>query len=49
MGLTPTTTAWAARAETVTVSHFGFPHTAQVIQVTRKTHDLHASPGGGGP
>jgi predicted transposase YbfD/YdcC len=24
----------------VTVSHFGFPHAAQVIQVTRKTRDL---------
>jgi predicted transposase YbfD/YdcC len=24
----------------VTVHHFGFPHTAQVIQVTRKTRDL---------
>jgi predicted transposase YbfD/YdcC len=33
----------------VTVNHFGFPHAAQLIQVTRKTHDLHASPGGGGP
>jgi predicted transposase YbfD/YdcC len=28
----------------VTVNHFGFPHAAQLIQVTRKTHDLHASP-----
>ena len=27
---------------------FGFPHAAQVIQVTRKVRDLHA-PGGGGP
>jgi predicted transposase YbfD/YdcC len=27
----------------VTVGHFGFPHLAQVIQVTRKTRDLHAS------
>jgi predicted transposase YbfD/YdcC len=25
----------------VTVHHFGFPHAAQVIQVTRKTRDLH--------
>jgi predicted transposase YbfD/YdcC len=25
------------------VHHFGFPHAAQVIQVTRKTRDLHAS------
>ncbi|HTE71085.1 MAG TPA: ISAs1 family transposase, partial [Actinomycetes bacterium] len=24
----------------VTVHHFGFPHTAQVLQVTRKTRDL---------
>jgi hypothetical protein len=24
----------------VTVNHFGFPHTAQVVQVTRKTRDL---------
>jgi hypothetical protein len=24
----------------VTVNHFGFPHAAQVIQVTRKTRDL---------
>lgn len=24
----------------VTVHHFGFPHAAQVLQVTRKTHDL---------
>jgi predicted transposase YbfD/YdcC len=28
----------------VTVNHFGFPHAAQLIQVTRKAHDLHASP-----
>ncbi|HEX5881782.1 MAG TPA: ISAs1 family transposase [Actinomycetota bacterium] len=27
----------------VTVGHFGFPHVAQVIQVTRRTCDLHAS------
>src|SRR5512132_3896695 len=27
----------------VTVNHFGFPHAAQVLQVTRKTRDLHAS------
>jgi len=27
----------------VSVRHFGFPHAAQVIQVTRKTRDLHAS------
>jgi predicted transposase YbfD/YdcC len=26
----------------VTVNHFGFPHAAQVIQVTRKTRDLRA-------
>jgi predicted transposase YbfD/YdcC len=26
--------------KTVTVHHFGFPHTAQVIQVTRKVRDL---------
>jgi predicted transposase YbfD/YdcC len=25
----------------VSVNHFGFPHTAQVIQVTRKTRELH--------
>jgi hypothetical protein len=25
----------------VSVDHFGFPHTAQVIQVTRKTRELH--------
>jgi predicted transposase YbfD/YdcC len=25
------------------VRHFGFPHVAQVIQVTRKTRDLHAN------
>jgi predicted transposase YbfD/YdcC len=31
----------------VSVNHFGFPHTAQVIQVTRKTRDC--TPGGGGP
>jgi hypothetical protein len=24
----------------VTVHHFGFPHTARVLQVTRKTRDL---------
>jgi predicted transposase YbfD/YdcC len=28
----------------VTVHRFGFPHTAQVIQVTRKTRDLHTNP-----
>ena len=28
----------------VSVHHFGFPHTAQVLQVTRKTRDLQASP-----
>jgi len=27
----------------VTVGHFGFPHAAQVLQVTRKTRDLRAS------
>ncbi len=27
----------------VTVGHFGFPHVAQVVQVTRRTCDLHAS------
>jgi predicted transposase YbfD/YdcC len=27
----------------VCVRHFGFPHAAQVIQVTRKTRDLHAT------
>jgi predicted transposase YbfD/YdcC len=27
----------------VTVHQFGFPHAAQVLQVTRKTRDLHAS------
>jgi predicted transposase YbfD/YdcC len=27
----------------VTVNHFGFPHAAQVIQVTRKTRDLRAA------
>ena len=27
----------------VTVHHFGFPHTAQVLQVTRKTRDLRDS------
>jgi hypothetical protein len=26
----------------VTVGHFGFPHAAQVVQVTRKTRDLKA-------
>jgi DDE_Tnp_1-associated/Transposase DDE domain len=26
----------------VTVGHFGFPHAAQVLQVTRKTRDLHS-------
>jgi predicted transposase YbfD/YdcC len=28
----------------VSVHHFGFPHTAQVLQVTRKIRDLQASP-----
>jgi len=28
----------------VTVNHFGFPHAAQVVQVTRKTRALHGSP-----
>jgi predicted transposase YbfD/YdcC len=28
----------------VSVHHFGFPHAAQVLQVTRKTRDLDASP-----
>jgi predicted transposase YbfD/YdcC len=28
----------------VTVGHVGFPHAAQVLQVTRKTRDLRASP-----
>jgi predicted transposase YbfD/YdcC len=27
----------------VSVRHFGFPHAAQVIQVTRKTRDLHTT------
>jgi hypothetical protein len=27
----------------VTVSHFGFPHAAQVLQVTRKTRELHTT------
>jgi len=27
----------------VTVGHFGFPHAAQVVQVTRRTRDLHTS------
>ena len=26
----------------VTVGHFGFPHAAQIVQVTRKTRDLKA-------
>jgi hypothetical protein len=26
--------------KTVSVHHFGFPHVAQVLQVTRKTRDL---------
>jgi predicted transposase YbfD/YdcC len=26
----------------ISVHHFGFPHAAQVLQVTRKTHALHA-------
>ena len=33
----------------VTVRHFGFPHAAQVLQVTRKTRDLPTHSGGGGP
>jgi hypothetical protein len=33
----------------VTVRHFGFPHASQVIQVTRKTRALAASPGGSRP
>ena len=33
----------------VTVHRFGFPHAAQVLQVTRKTRDLLTAPGGGGP
>jgi predicted transposase YbfD/YdcC len=28
----------------VSVSHFGFPHAAQILQVTRKTRDLHDHP-----
>jgi hypothetical protein len=28
----------------VTVHHFGFPHAAQVLQVTRKTRDLRHHP-----
>jgi predicted transposase YbfD/YdcC len=28
----------------VSVHHFGFPHAAQVLQVTRKTRDLHDHP-----
>jgi predicted transposase YbfD/YdcC len=31
--------------KTVTVNHFGFPHAAQVIQVTRKVAGLHPSSG----
>jgi hypothetical protein len=31
----------------VTVNHFGFPHAAQVLQVTRKTR-THTPPGAGG-
>jgi hypothetical protein len=27
----------------VTVNHFGFPHAAQVLQVTRKTRELHTT------
>jgi hypothetical protein len=27
----------------VSVNRFGFPHAAQVIQVTRKTRDLHTN------
>jgi hypothetical protein len=27
------------------VSHFGFPHAAQILQVTRKTRRLHDHPG----
>jgi DDE_Tnp_1-associated len=30
----------AAPAKAVTVNHFGFPHLAQVLQVTRKTREL---------
>jgi DDE_Tnp_1-associated len=33
----------------VTVHRFGFPHAAQVLQVTRKTRDQHANPGGSRP
>jgi hypothetical protein len=33
----------------VSVHQFGFPHAAQVLQVTRKTRDLHSIPGGAGP
>jgi len=36
----------------VSVGHFGLPHAAQVLQVTRKTRELHArrcTPAGGGP
>jgi predicted transposase YbfD/YdcC len=29
----------------VSVSRFGFPHAAQILQVTRKTRDLHDHPG----
>jgi predicted transposase YbfD/YdcC len=41
--------AWAARPvelrtlKVVSVQGFGFPHAAQVIQVTRKTRDLHTN------
>jgi len=31
----------------VTVNHFGFPHTAQVVQVTARPASF--GPGGGGP
>jgi hypothetical protein len=33
----------------VSVHQFGFPHAAQVLQVTRKTRDLHDHPGGARP
>jgi predicted transposase YbfD/YdcC len=29
----------------VSVHHFGFPHAAQILQVTRKTRDVHDHPG----
>jgi hypothetical protein len=31
--------------KTVSVHRFGFPHAAQILQVTRKTRDLHDHPG----